>query len=261
MHVAAGLSPAAQIYVAGFLARCDVLRQSGQELVDRDGLHGLLCKDATQPTRLVIDDDAAIDALPRIVAQISSGTLDVFHAAAGCRDLLESERSWQRRTATAMSMRDLVMVRPAELAGQLVIRPVQLPNSEVAAGVPLHEAVALAELADPPDDDAETGQLVKHLRSLTPAVRLFAALDAGGSVRATSGVGLFGTFAHVLFVNTHSDWRRRGVGGAMTAHALVDARETGASAAYLNASPDGTGVYERIGFETAGQVARFSRHR
>ena len=90
-------------------------------------------------------------------------------------------------------------------------------------------------------------------------MRLFAAVDAEGVVRATSGAGTFLDRATVLFVNTHPASRRRGIGAAMTAAALRAARSAGARQAVLDASDVAIGVYERLGFETVSRTAQFNR--
>src|ERR1700759_5199576 len=93
--------------------------------------------------------------------------------------------------------------------------------------------------------------LVEHLRSLPRAFGLWAAVDEGGGVRATSGSGAFQTTANVIFVNTDPGWRRRGIAQAMTAFALRAARQAGARCAGIDASDAGrellpsAGVRER----------------
>jgi ribosomal protein S18 acetylase RimI-like enzyme len=69
--------------------------------------------------------------------------------------------------------------------------------------------------------------LADYLRSLPSTFSLFAAVDNDGKVRATSGCGVFGRYATVLFVNTDPGWRGRGIGQAMTAQALTAARRGG----------------------------------
>ncbi len=107
--------------------------------------------------------------------------------------------------------------------------------------------------ADPPDVFAG------YLRALPAAIRLFAAVDEDGAVRATAGAGMFGNEASVMFVNTDPDWRRRGIGRAMTAAALRAARGCGALRAGLDASKAGTSIYVRIGFERVSPTTRFFR--
>jgi predicted acetyltransferase len=63
-------------------------------------------------------------------------------------------------------------------------------------------------------------------------------------------VGLYG-------VSTLLGYRRRGIGGAMTLRPLHDARAAGYRTAFLQASPEGARVYERIGFQPMGQYVEF----
>jgi predicted GNAT family acetyltransferase len=98
-----------------------------------------------------------------------------------------------------------------------------------------------------------------YLRYLAPTYRLFAAVDGAAKVRATAGSGVFGQYATVIFVNTDPAWRRRGIGQAMTAHALRAAQLQGAKQACLDASPTGRSIYHRLGFEAAGTLKRFRR--
>jgi ribosomal protein S18 acetylase RimI-like enzyme len=55
--------------------------------------------------------------------------------------------------------------------------------------------------------------------------------------------------AGVYFVATVPAERRRGIGAAVTRHALVEARSLGCRTAVLGSSPMGAGVYRRLGFE------------
>ena len=79
------------------------------------------------------------------------------------------------------------------------------------------------------------------------------------AVRATSGSGVFDTYANVMFVNTHPDWRHRGIGRAMTAAALRAARDSGATQACLDATAEGKAIYASLGFEAAAEATRFYR--
>jgi ribosomal protein S18 acetylase RimI-like enzyme len=80
-------------------------------------------------------------------------------------------------------------------------------------------------------------------------------------VRGTSGLGVFGAYASVMFVNTDPALRRRGIGRGMTSAALHAARECGASQAGLDASDAGRRIYAQLGFESVAPVTRFHRAR
>ncbi len=118
--------------------------------------------------------------------------------------------------------------------------------------MPLEEAAATAMRAEP----GIVGGLdafADYLRSLPPAFRLMAAVDAAGAVRATAGSGAFGIHASVIFVDTDPGWRCRGIGSAMTSAALHAARQAGATQACLDASDAGMRIYLRLGFEVVGR--------
>lgn len=97
------------------------------------------------------------------------------------------------------------------------------------------------------------------LRSLPSMTRLLAAVDADGQVRATAGASAFGVDANAYFVSTDSAWRHRGVATAMTAAALIWAREAGGREAALDASPAGLSIYRRLGFEAVAPTTLFVR--
>lgn len=63
--------------------------------------------------------------------------------------------------------------------------------------------------------------------------------------------------AAVHWVVTLPEFKRRGIGAAMTVHALRDARAAGYRHAVLTASPEGVGVYRRLGFHECCTIRRF----
>ncbi|MBE2320560.1 GNAT family N-acetyltransferase [Solirubrobacter sp. CPCC 204708] len=58
----------------------------------------------------------------------------------------------------------------------------------------------------------------------------------------------------VQYVATEAAFRRRGLAAQVLAGALARARADGARTATLQASPDGRGVYERLGFRTVATL-------
>jgi ribosomal protein S18 acetylase RimI-like enzyme len=94
--------------------------------------------------------------------------------------------------------------------------------------------------------DARTGARFEHLLGLVD-----------GDVVATAGVFHGTRAAEVQHIATERSHRRRGIGTAMTVAALELVRGQGGRYAVLTASPDGFGIYERLGFETVAAVRRF----
>jgi ribosomal protein S18 acetylase RimI-like enzyme len=76
-------------------------------------------------------------------------------------------------------------------------------------------------------------------------------------------VGCASLFVHpaevggIYFVCTHPEYRRRGIGGAVTLAAMRGARELGCRLAVLGTSDQGRPVYQRLGFRDAGVVLIF----
>lgn len=242
------------VYVAGFVARCKVMRGPDQLEVDEPGMHGLLPSAEDPRTRLLITDDRAYDRLAAVLPAACAGIINVLAAAERCAGLVVRNPGWAPDEATAMICRDLQAVPAPPLPCKLTLEPVRRRADDPPGGVPLTDAVATAARASPAID---AHMLTDYLRSLPPAVRLFAAVDSDGVVRATSAAGAFGTEATVMFVNTDPDWRGRGIGRAMTATALRAARTCGARHASLDASHAGARIYRRLGFETVTRTTRF----
>ena len=234
------------------------MRHPRSQLVDEPGLHGLVSRSGDAPTRLLVTGDEAADALAALLPDARAGTISVLASAPRCTAVVANHGGWKPKAVTAMINRDLRTVPEGPLPSGLTLRPVRRLTQDPSDGVPLQDAVAAARLADPAsvgDPDA----LVDYLGSLPPTIRLFAAVDDDGVVRATSGSGTFGGQAIVIFVNTHPSWRRRGIGHAMTAAALRSARTAGASQACLDASDAAIATYLRLGFETVARATQFFR--
>ncbi len=249
---------AIDFYFAAFVAQCAVMRRPGQRELDEPGVHGLLASSDDPLTRLLVSDDRACDVLAALLPDTSSGMINVLAPAARCAELIDGHPAWKPAVVTAMICRDLETVPLVPLPSELALRAVRRLDGDASDGVPLEHAAAAAMLADPwLDDPLEV--FAGFLRSLSPAIRLFAALDGDGMVRATSGSGVFGTGASVLFVNTDPGWRGRGIGQAMTAAALRAAKDAGARQACLNATDAAVSIYRRLGFEAAARTRHYFR--
>ena len=244
------------LYLAAFRARCSQVRGPAETLVDEPGVHGLLASEAGSRTRLLVTDDRGYELLDRVLPNVRAGMISVLAGARRCIELVGGRLAWDQDVVTAMVCRDLGRLPVLSLRDGLSVRRVRRLESDPPDGVPLEEAVAAVLRASPsiklgPVDFAD------HLRSMAPTVRLFAAVDAAGVVRATSGSGVFGAEATVVFVNTDSAWRRRGIATAMTSIALRAAHDAGAQRACLDASDAAVAMYRKIGFESLGATRRF----
>ena len=172
--------------------------------------------------------------------------------------------------------------------------PTDLPARLVAAGLSAaeQEAAMWADLSDVSDDPAVPGLEIRRAATVaelgdfasvveanfTPArptvTRFFAATARLALRRQSPAAYLVGfvdgrpvcsaeVFDHagvagVYNVCTRVEVRRRGYAGAMMRRALVDARERGGQVGVLQASDQGRGIYERLGFRTSGRFTEFS---
>ena len=240
------VDPALDLYCAAFAARQSHEVGVGQVTPIGPGVR-----------RLLVTDD---DGYDRLTTELAAALCEVtvFEQASRCDELMRGSGWNADRPATAMVLRNVQVAANATLPAGLVLRPVAGLTSDVPDAVPLRDAVAVAIASDPgitepPDEFA------RFLMRLPASVRLFAAVDDAGVVRATAGCEVFGEYARVFFVNTEPACRRRGIGRAMTVAALHAAASAGAARAVLHATDDAVSVYARLGFEGAGRLTRYSR--
>lgn len=78
---------------------------------------------------------------------------------------------------------------------------------------------------------------------------------------ATSALFVSDGVAGIWFVATVEAFRRRGIGQAMTAHALSEALGLGSDLAHLEAEADALRLYERIGFQVVARYAEYQAPR
>jgi GNAT superfamily N-acetyltransferase len=242
-------------YVAASVARWREGRRPDQREVNQPGLHGLLACDEDPRVRLLVTDDQAYAGLVELCAEARAGMINVFTAAVRCAELLDGDPGWRSSPSTAMICRDLTTVLRLPLPDTLRLRAVRRVAEDPPDGVALEDAVAAVVVANP-EEDAEA--LTVFLRSLTRTTQLFAAVDADGIVRATSGWQLSGRHVRVLLVDTDPAWRGRGIAKAMTSAALHAAQRQGAHEATLDASAAGRSIYQQLGFESVAQTIRFA---
>jgi len=80
-----------------------------------------------------------------------------------------------------------------------------------------------------------------------------------GKPVAVSSLVMAGGFAGIYAVATLPEARGKGIGAAMTAHAMREGKKRGAREAALQASEMGYPVYRRLGFRTAFAYLRFDQ--
>lgn len=259
LYLPAVMGTAVDLYGAAFIVRYGRECEDPRAPLIEPGVRGVVREHEEQAIRLLVIDDRAYGRLSTDVPSARQGVVNVFDTASCCDDFMGGLRGWKaERPATAMVCRDIHAVPAITLPDGLVLRRVTAFASQEPDAVPLEDAVAVATASDP-DITEPPDELAGFLSSLPSSVRLFAAVDDGGVARATSGCDVFGEYARVFFVNTEPDWRRRGLGHAMTVEALRAAANSGALRAFLDATDSGASLYMRLGFEVAGRLTRYSR--
>jgi ribosomal protein S18 acetylase RimI-like enzyme len=244
---------ARHFYVDSFVRRTET--EPADALIHHDGIYGTVPTPDAPMGRLLVVDDSAEPYLRTHADEIRRSGTAVFADAARCVEFLAALGP-AREEAHAMVCRDLATIPELPLPAELTVQNVQRLDGD-PPGVDLERATGACVAADPGFD--LTGiRLAEFLRTnVPPPTKLFAAVDEDGEVRATSGSFVIGVDCTVIFVSTDIAWRGRGIGTAMTAHALRAAVAAGARQACLDASEPGQPIYERLGFEDAGAVSRF----
>ncbi|MEJ5946373.1 GNAT family N-acetyltransferase [Pseudokineococcus basanitobsidens] len=243
------------LYAETYLARVAGL---GVPVTGVPGMQGVRMARDFASVRLLVVDDRALEGLVGLLRSVRTGRIAVFGQAERCAEAVEDRMGWTSTTTTSMSLGHLAADPVTALPDGLRLRAVDEHAEGRRDAVTMEQAVAVASLADPAGA-GDPGVLTRDLTASMPAFRFFAALDADGVARATSGVGVFGSRAVVIFVNTDPGWRRRGLGRAMTAAAVTDARARGASTACLDASASGLSIYQQLGYRVIADTRRYSR--
>jgi hypothetical protein len=186
------------IYREASLARWRATSKGQREEVSRPGLYGLLDAPEHPSVVMLVTDDRSCAQLAEILADAQAGMIHVVATAARSLAMLERNQAWEGSTSTAMVCRMFSQAAHVALPGSFQVRPVRRLDDDPSDGVSLSDAVACVVRAAPRENPEK---LAAFLRSLT-ATSVFAAIDADGEVRATSGYELIGSHARVLLVDT-----------------------------------------------------------
>ena len=152
-----------------------------------------------------------------------------------------------------------------ELAMSAALPTLRLPDISLD-GLDVRRARTSAELADfarvvsgtPPDFlVARFYELAAPaLLAVESPLRCYVGYLNGAAV-ATSELAIGGGVVGIYNVATLEDYRRRGIGTALTVQPLIEARAEGYDRAILQAAAGGVGVYRRVGFEPFGQIVEY----
>jgi len=137
---------------------------------------------------------------------------------------------------------------PAELVIERVATPAQLSDF----------AAVNAANWTPPDTNVLRfyALAASVLLSRESPLRFFVG-RVGREAVATLELAIGGGVAGIYNVATVDRFRRRGFASAMLRRALEEARAAGLRTAFLQASPDGVGVYRRQGFAQFGTITEY----
>jgi hypothetical protein len=132
----------ADVYVAAFVARCDVVRASRQPAFKEPGVLGLLPSAEHPVTRVLVIDDRAYDVLAALLPVARARMINVFAGAARCAELVDGLAAWRPEATTALIRHELRTVPAAPLPSALRLRRMRRLPDDPRDGVPLEDAAA-----------------------------------------------------------------------------------------------------------------------
>lgn len=178
-------------------------------------------------------DEVAATGLPHCL-QFRPGANDRL------TDLAVSRSMTKEEDIPLMALDDPGRLDAAQAVGGLTIR--ELSPKEAQS----HARLAAAGFEAPVEMFL---QLMTPAMLAAPGVRCYIG-EAGGQP-VTTGLGVtIGSYVAIFNIATPPLHRRHGYGAAVTARAVSDGLDAGAKWSWLQASPAGQKVYERLGFRT-----------
>jgi N-acetylglutamate synthase len=185
------------------------------------------------PTIAALLDRVAATGLPHCL-QLRSGSRALAELAA-LRGM-----SSEGEDEPLMVLEDPAMLGRARHPAGLTIRRLSPDEAE------LHARVAAAGFEVPQEPFR---QMVTPSVLGLPGVRCYVG-EAGGQP-VTTGIGVtLGAFVGIFNIATPPAHQRRGYGAAVTARAVTDGFAAGAAWSWLQSSPPGYLIYQRLGFRT-----------
>lgn len=136
--------------------------------------------------------------------------------------------------------------RPEVEENDRSLQIVQVQNEETLC---VWEKVSFAGFDFPPETQHQYHRFVGTFNLKTDSPQKFFLAYFNGQPVATSLLFLHETAAGIYFISTLAEFRRKGIGLAVTRAAMTAARLAGAQYATLQSSPDGLHVYRQAGFQ------------
>jgi GNAT superfamily N-acetyltransferase len=187
------------------------------------------------PTVATMLDRVAATGLPHCL-QLRPGSSPALAELAAMRGMSREEED-----DPLMIMANPAMLGRAQHVDGLEIRQLRADEAQ------LHVRVAAAGFETP---EEPFRQLVTPSVLHLPGVRCY--LGEAGGRAVTTGIGVtLGAFVGIFNIATPPADRGRGYGAAVTARAVTDGLAAGARWSWLQSSPSGYQVYQRLGFRTA----------
>jgi GNAT superfamily N-acetyltransferase len=219
-------------------------RTSGAGLVERfDGILVTLTGLPDDTLNVAFAEHAPVDAADAVAR------VDAWFTAHGRRiglDLVRGRDPGVERAAGAAGLR-VIVSRPAmAVAVTGPVAPGAVEVVRVGDDRDLHRLRSVQSRVFGLDPTVASRFLSGDLLR-DPGYRAFLAV-VDGEVAGSSSIHLDGGAAGVFGVATLPGMRRRGVGTALTGRCLTEAADAGADLAWLQSTPDGRSVYERLGF-------------
>jgi GNAT superfamily N-acetyltransferase len=224
------------------------------ELIDADGVLGAVGPDLVPRGGVVLLQEVGGPLLRQLLDTYTPQWIGVLPAAEPLLPPIAAA-GWDLAYAhRMMSLPDLGDLRSVALPAGVEVHRVAVRGGET--GYPLMEALRV-ELENIRGDDAAPARDLaleaRMLRTLS-GIHFFAATGPSGTCIGTAGSRVIEDSALVAAVVTVPEFRRRGLGTAMTFHSLLAARSAGAGSAFLDATPAGAGIYRRLGFRDLGPI-------
>jgi GNAT superfamily N-acetyltransferase len=178
-------------------------------------------------------DAVAATGLPHCM-QFRPGAIDRLTALATSRGMTKEE------DIPLMALTDPDRLGAAQAVSGLTLRELSPDEAQ------LHARVAAAGFEAPVE---------MFLQLMTPAVLALPGarcyLGEANGQPVTTGFGVtIGPYVAIFNIGTPPAYRRRGYGAAVTARAVADGLAAGAKWSWLQTTPAGHHVYERLGFRT-----------